>query len=279
MKTQRPDLDAAERFLERLRYELRHARKTDKDDYIAQIADHIRESRTLFGPDDSKALDDLLGRIGQPSALAKEFYSAERTKLSAGQRVLLWVRRWWVGIVALVVVAAAVSVMVWASTYQPLSLQMNGSYRDTVIALSGRAPVEVIGNPYEPVTWKLSDGHYRVSVTYAATDTNSLGVTITPPQFANGWPLPQAWHLESDRSTKQSPFTSARVKGDWYREIVFSTTFTCRPWPKGNPNSHADQTNYVTNLPVVMQFWGFHHTLELAVKPFYLEFVGDCSAN
>lgn len=279
MKTQSPDPDAAERFLEQLRYELRHARRADRDDYIAQIADHIRESRDLLSPDDSAALDDLLSRIGRPSSLAQEFYAVERRKLSGMQRVLQWMRRWWVVVAVAAIVAAVVFVVTWASTYQPLSLQMNGGYLDKVIVLSGRTPVKVSGNPYEPVTWKLIDGRYRVSITYAATNDNSLGVTITPPDFANGWPLPQTWHLESNATTKQTVFTSARVEGHGYREIVFSTTFTCRPWPKGNPNSLTGATRYVTNLPLVMSFWGFQHTLDLAIQPFYLEFVGDCTGN
>jgi hypothetical protein len=281
MTVQTSNPDAAERFLERLRHELRHARKTDRDDYIAQIADHIRESRADIDNDSPDAIDALLARIGQPSVLAREFYAAERVKLNGSQRALVWVRRWWVGLVFAAIVAAAVSLMVWANAYQPLSLQSSGSYGDGVIALSGKAPQKLTegGGNFQPVTWKLTEGHYRVSILFPVDNLNSLAVNIFPPQIVQGLPLRQSWHLESNVSQKQWPFTSARVGGHTYRQIVFSISYTCTAWPKGDPNASSHSTEYLTNLPIVMSFAGFQHTLEVSIQPFYIEFVGDCFGN
>ena len=177
--------DAAEQFLERLRHELRHARKTDRNDYIAQIADHIRESRADVAHEDPDALEALLARIGNPSDLAKEFYAAERVKLNGAQRVLVWFRRWWIGLVVATFVAAAVSLIVWANTYQPLSLQSSGSYGDGVIALSGRAPQKLTEGNFQPVTWKLTEGHYRVTILFPVDNLNSLAVNISPPPIVH----------------------------------------------------------------------------------------------
>lgn len=271
--------DAAERYLTQLRYELRHARRNDRDDYVAQIADHISESRSLIDPADTGELDQLLGRLGSPSILAKEFYVTERSKLNVVWRVLGWLRRWWIAIAVVAVIAIAVCFEVWASTYQPLSLNMNGGYRDTVVAMSGKPPVKLSEGAFQPVTWKLTEGRYRVSILFAAENTNSLPVTISPPQFVQGFPNSVLWQLESNTSTQKWPFVSARVPGHGYREIVVTTTYTCTPWPKGDPNAAGDQTTYINNFPIVMSFWGHQHTLRLAIQPFYLEFAGNCFGN
>jgi HAAS len=271
--------DAAERYLAQLRYELRHARRGDREDYLAQIAEHINESRSLFDPVDTKALDELLGRLGSPSSLAKGFYVTERSKLNVVWRMLQWLRRWWIVVSTVTVVAIVVTFEVWLSTYQPLSLNLNGEYQDSVVALSGTAPVKLSEGAVQPVTWKLTDGRYRVSILFAATNTNSLPVTISPPQFVPGFPNSVSWQLESNRSTRKWPFVSARVPGHWYREIVATTTYTCRPWPTGNPNAAGDQTMYINNFPIVTSFWGHQHSLRLAVQPFYLEFAGKCFGN
>ena len=147
--------------------------------------------------------------------------------------------------------ASIVTFEVWAATYQPLGLNMNGAYFDNVVALSGKPPVKLSEGPIAPITWKLTDG----------------------------WGLLDTWHLQSASSSVQTPFHSVQVKRHWYQEIVFSKTMTCTPWPKGNPNAGGGETSYVTNLPIVMSFWGHQHTLELAVQPFYLQFAGDCSEN
>lgn len=279
MTVQTSNPDAAELFLERLRHELRHARKTDRNDYIAQIADHIRESRAVFANDDPDALDALLARIGQPSVLAQEFYAAERVKLNRAQRALIWVRRWWIGLVVAAIFATAISLLVWANTYQPLSLQSSGSFGDGVTALSGTAPQQLTEGNSQPVTWKLTEGHYRVSILFPVDNLNSLTVNISPPQIVQGFPLRQNWHLQSNISEKRWPFTSARVGGHTYREIVFSTSYTCTVWPKGDPNASSHSTEYLTNLPIVMSFAGFQHTLEVSIQPFYLEFAGNCFGN
>jgi hypothetical protein len=276
MTVQTSNPDAAERFLERLRHELRHARRTDRNDYIAQIADHIRESRADVATDDPDALDALLARIGEPSVLAQGFYAAERVKLNGAQRALVSVRRQWIGLVIVVILAAVVSLLVWADTFQPLSLQSSGSYGDGVIALSGNAPQRLSEGNFQPVTWKLTLGHYKLSILFPVDNLNSLAVNISPPQIVQGFPLQQSWHLQSNISQKQWPFTSARVYGHTYREIVFSTFYTCKAWPKGDPNASSHSTGYLTTLPIVMSFWGFQHTLEVSIQPFYLEFAGDC---
>jgi hypothetical protein len=65
-------------------------------------------------------------------------------------------------------------------------------------------------------------------------------------------------------------------KGHQFQEILFSETYVCTPWPKDKPNANATSSTLISNLPVVESFWGFEHTVELAVQPFYLEFAGDC---
>lgn len=275
--TSRPE--AVGQYLEQLRHALRFARKGDREDYLAQITDHLDERLVDIGADDSEALSTLLLRMGAPFDLASEFYSAERAKFSVPRRITHWLRRWWIGIALVAVITSGLSLEAWASHYQPLSLNLSGGYLDSVVALSGQAPVKLSEGTSAPFTWKLTDGRYRVSILFAADNGNSLAVTISPPQIVPGVPNPVSWHLESNRSTKQSPFVSARVAGHWYREIVFTTTYNCTPWSKGNPNATGHETTYVTTLPVVMSFWGNQHTLELPVQPFYLEFVGDCFGN
>ncbi|HUZ40152.1 MAG TPA: hypothetical protein VMU68_02005 [Acidimicrobiales bacterium] len=276
MNVRTPHSDKAERFIEQLRRNLRHARRTDRDDYIAQIADHIRESRADDEADDPGALDALLNRIGEPSVLANAFYAAERVKLNEAQRVLLWVRRWWIGLVLVAVLATVTSFLAWASTYQPLSLRSSGEYSDTVVALSGKAPIKLTQGNFQPAAWKLTEGHYRLSILFPVDNLNSLAVNISPPQIVQGFPLPESWHLESIHSAKQGPFKSAHVEGKTYREIVFSTSYVCRAWPTGNPNASSFSTQSITDIPIVMSFWGFQHTLEVRIQPFTLEFAGDC---
>ena len=276
MTVRTPHPDAAERFIEQLRRKLRHARRTDRDDYIAQIADHIRESRADDEADDPGALDALLIRIGDPSVLANAFYAAERVKLNEAQRVLLWVRRWWIGLVLAAVLVAGVSFLVWASTYQPLSLRSSGEYSDSVVALSGKAPMKLTQGNLQPAAWKLTEGHYRLSILFPVDNLNSLAVNISPPQIVQGFPLPESWHLESNDSEKQGPFKSVLVKGQTYREIVFSTSYVCKAWPTGNPNASSFSSQTITNIPIVMSFWGFQHTLEVSIQPFTLEIAGDC---
>jgi|NGEPerStandDraft_6_1074524.scaffolds.fasta_scaffold110086_1 hypothetical protein len=274
VKTSQPD--AAERFIEQLRRKLRHAHRTDRDDYMAQISDHIRESRADNDADDSEAVDELLKRIGEPSVLAKEFYAAERVKLNGAQRMLLWLRRWWIGLALVAVLTGVVSFLVWASTYQPLSLQSSGEYGDSVMALSGKAPVKLTQGNLQPAAWRLTEGHYRLSILFPVDNRNSLAVNISPPQIVQGFPLPESWHLQSNQSEKQGPFKSARVQGQTYREIVFSTSYNCKAWPVGNPNASSYSTQTITQIPIVMSFWGFQHTLEVSIQPFTLEFAGDC---
>jgi hypothetical protein len=276
MTVRTPQSDAAERFLEQLRHHLRHARRGDRDDYIAQIAEHIRESLADVDDENPEALVALLSRIGDPSVLAEEFYAAERVKLNGAQRALIWARRWWIGLIIVAVLVAAVSFLVWASTYQPLSLQASGSYGNSVVALSGKAPMKLTQGPVQPAAWKLTEGHYRLSILFPVANLNSLAVNIYPPQIVQGFPLPESWHLQSTESTKQSPFRSALVKGQTYREIVFSTSYICKAWPTGNPNAKSFSTETITTIPIVTSFWGFQHTLMVNIQPLTLEFAGDC---
>ncbi len=267
---------ATQRYLQQLRYELRYARKGDREDYLAQIGEHLQESQDVHDSPSTETLAGLKSRIGSPRELAKEFYAAEKTRLTSAQRGRLWIRRWWISLLLGVVVVASVSVIRWAATYQPLSLQLAGSYQDSVVALSGKAPLKLSEGTSQPVTWRLTVGHYRMSILFAATNTNELGVSISPPPYVSGIPNPATWRLQSIRSLKETPFHSASVSGHWYREVVFSTTYTCVPWPNGNPNATSHETTYITQLPVTMSFMVFQHVVELPVQPFYLEFVGDC---
>ena len=267
---------ATQQYLQQLRYELRFARKGDREDYLAQIGEHLQEISDAHVSSSAESLASLKSRIGPPRELAKEFYAAERTRLTSAQRGRLWIRRWWIALLVAVVVVSSVAAIRWAATYQPLSLNLNGEYSDTVVALSGRAPVKLSEGTTQPVTWKLAVGRYRLSILFAATNMNSLAVSISPPQLVPGIANPVTWRLQALRSLRETPFRSTRVAGHFYREIVFSTTYTCVPWPKGSPNATSPDTSYVTQLPVSMSFLGFQRVVELPVQPFYLEFVGDC---
>jgi hypothetical protein len=218
--------------------------------------------------------------MGTPFDLAKEFYAAERAKFNVAQRSLRWLRRWWSALVAVGVIASVASGVAWTSTYQPLSLNINGSYVDNVTTLSGRPAVKLSEGPVQPITWKLTEGRYRVSILFTASNMGSQSVTISPPQLLSGWGLVSKWQLESDRTSALTAFHSVVVPGDGYQLIVFSHVFSCTSWPKGNPNAAAGgDTAYVTELPVEMSFWGNVHTVQLAIQPFYLQFVGDCFPN
>jgi hypothetical protein len=261
-----------EQYLKRLRHALRHASSEDRQDYLDQISEHLNETR--FGED---SLDELILRVGSPEALAREFYAAERVKLSQLRRFSRWFRRWWVGVIGLVVVIAVVPLDLWASSYQPLSQYMNGGYADKVVSFSGVPAQKLVGGFSAPITWKMTNGRYRLSVLYDAMNTNSLSVEISPPEFVGGFPNPLTWHLENSRTGALSPFISAQVKAGQVQEILLSETIVCIPWPKGSKNAAVDSSTYITTLPIVESFWGFHHTVELAVRPFYLEFAGNCS--
>jgi len=143
--------------------------------------------------------------VGSPQALAKECYAAERATFSVPRRVVHWTRRWWIGIVLVLAIASIVTCEVWAATYQPLGLNMNGAYFDNVV---------------------VTDGRYRLSILFDAENTGSHAVTISPPEFVPGWGLLDTWHLQSASSSVQTPFHSVQVKGHWYQEIVFSKTVT-----------------------------------------------------
>ena len=276
MTSGKTSVDATQQYLHQIHHELRFARKRDRDDYLAQIAEHLRESREPHDSSDVETLSELQSRVGAPRDLAREFYAAERTRLNLVQRILLRVRRWWIAALVGAVVIGGVSAVRWAATYQPLSLHLAGGYQDTVIALSGKAPVKLSEGAFQPVTWKLTEGRYRVTIVFAATNTNGLAVSISPPPIVQGFPNPVSWRLQAIRTLTESPFLSARVDGHWYREIVFTTTYTCVPWSKGSPNAAGGETTYATQLPVEMSFMGFQRVVELPIQPFYLEFVGDC---
>ena len=147
------------------------------------------------------------------------------------------------------------------------------------MALSGQPPVKLSEGSEAPITWKLTNGRYRLSILFAATNLNSLAVTISPPDLVPGWGLFNTWQLESSSTQARRPFHSVAVKGHQYQEIVFSMIWTCKPWVKSNPNYGGGSTGYVTYLPIVMSFWGHQHTLHLAVQPFYLQFAGNCTEN
>ena len=261
---------ATQQYLQQLKHELRFARKGDREDYLAQIGEHLQESYDPHGSPSTETLTSLKSRVGSPRELAKEFYAAEKIKLSSAQRGRLWLRRWWLAVLVGVIVVASASAIRWAATYQPLSLQLAGSYQDSVVAVSGKAPLKLSEGTSQPVTWKLTVGRYRISILFAATNTNGLGVSISPPSYISGIPNPAFWRLQSVRSLEETPFHSASVRGHWYREVVFSTTYTCVPWPTGDPNATSHETTYVTQLPVTTSFMGFQHVVELPVQPFYL---------
>ncbi len=258
-----------DQYLKRLRHALRHARSEDREDYLGQISEHL--NATLVTED---SLDKLINRVGSPEALALEFYAAERAKLSRLRRFARWLRHWWVAVIALIVVIAAILAYSWAGSYQPLSTYMNGSYRDKVVALNGAPPVKLIGGFAAPITWKLTHGRYRVSILFDASNMNSLPVGISPPGLVPGFPITVKWHLKNSRTGALTPFVGGHVKSHQYQEILFSDTYICKSWPKGNPNVTSSVS--ITNLPIVESFWGFQHTVELAIQPFYLEFAGNC---
>lgn len=274
MSTELASSNAVEQYLKRLRRALRHVRREDRDDCLRLISEHLFESGFH---DDS--LGELIHRLGSPEALAHEFYVAERAKLSEPERFARWLRRWWAAVISVAVLIAVILLYSWASSYQPLSAYMNGSYQDKVAVFSGTPPVKLVGGFAAPITWKLTDGRYRLTILFDASNMNSLSVGISPPDFANGFPLPETWHLENSRTGALTPFDDAQVKGHDSRQILFSDTYVCTPWPKNNPNANAPSATFITSLPVVESFWGFQHTVELAVQPFYLEFAGNCFSS
>jgi hypothetical protein len=264
--------DAVEQYLRRLRHALRHARSDDREDYVSQIGEHLSETRII-----GDSLDELIRRMGSPETLAQEFHIAERVKLSTLRRFARWFHNWWVLVTVLIVLLAAIPVYSWASRYQPLSTYMEGGYRDRVVSFNGAPAKKLVGGSLAPITWKLNHGHYRLSILFDASNMNSLSVEISPLSgLVPGFPSPVTWHLENSSTGALSPFVSAQVKGDQDQEIVFSETYVCKPWPKGSPNATGASTVFITTLPVVESFWGFRHTVQLAVQPFYLEFAGDC---
>jgi hypothetical protein len=266
--------DVVEQYLKRLRRALRYARSEDREDYLGQISEHLNESRV-----DDVSLDELIRRLGSPEELAQEFYAAERAKLSELGRFSRWLRQWWVLLIILIVLLAFVPVYWWASSYQPLSTYMDGSYLDKVVASSGAPPVKLTGGFAAPVTWKLTHGRYRLSILFDASNMNSLPVRIAPPELVNGFPNPVTWHLENSQTQALSSFVGVQVKGHGYQEIVFSETYVCTPWTQGSPNAPVTQSTFITDLPIVESFWGFEHTVDLAVEPFYLEFAGNCFSS
>jgi hypothetical protein len=263
--------DAVEQYLKRLRHALRHARGEDREDYLGQIGEHLGETRVV-----GDSLDDLIRRVGSPEVLARDFYVAERVKLGTLRRVTRWFHRWWVLVTVLIVLLAAIPVYSWASQYQPLSTYMGGGYRDLVVTIDGAPATKLVGGSLAPITWKLNHGHYRLSVLFDASNMNSLSVEISPPSGVPGFPNPVTWHLENSSTGALSPFVRTQVKSGEDQEIVFSETYVCKAWPQGSPNATGASTAFITTLPVVESFWGFHHTVQLAVQPFYLEFAGNC---
>jgi hypothetical protein len=260
-----------DQYLKRLSHALRRARSGDREDYLDQISEHLNETRV---PGDS--LDDLIRRVGSPEALAEEFYATERAKLSKPSRLWLWLRHWWVVVIGLAALIAFAVIYTWAGQYQPLSLYMNGGYRDKIVSFNGAPAKKLVGGFSAPVTWELTHGHYRISILFDASNMNSLSVNISPPEIVNGFPNPGTWHLENSQTGSLTPFVSAQVGGGQYQEVVYSTTYVCTPWPKNSSNVHATSSSLITTLPIVESFFGFQHTVALAVQPFYLEFAGNC---
>jgi hypothetical protein len=263
--------DVVDQYLKRLRHALRRVRSEEREDYLSQISEHLEETRV---PGDS--LEQLVHRVGSPETLAQEFYAAERAKLSRPRRIARWFRRWWIVVIIIVILVASIPVYTWASQYQPLSLGMNGGYKVTVVSFDGAPAKKLVGGFSAPITWELTHGHYRLSILFDATNTNSLPVGISPVgSLVNGFPNPVTWHLENSEGAL-SPFVSAQAKDDVPQEILFSETYVCSSWPKGSPNAHGTSSTFVTSLPILETFWWFQHTVQLAVQPFYLEFAGNC---
>ena len=127
--------DAIEQYLQRLRRALRHALPQDHDDYVEQISEHLNETRLI---DDS--LESLILRVGSPESLAREFYVAERAQLSRPVPLRRWLRRWWAGLLGLVVILALIPAVLWVNSFQPLGTQLDGEYNDSVVAVSGTPP-------------------------------------------------------------------------------------------------------------------------------------------
>jgi hypothetical protein len=262
--------DAIEQYLQRLRHALKRARTQDRDDYVDQISEHLNETRVA-----EDSLDTLIRRVGSPETLAREFYVAERAKLGTPARLRRWLRRWWVGLLSLIVILVLIPGDLWANSFQPLSTQLNGEYNDKVVTINGSPPKKLVGGFSAPITWELTNGRYRVTILFDASNMNSLTVDVSPPGITNGFPNPVKWYLESSKGAL-TPFVSADVKGGQYQEILFSETYVCSRWPKGNPNSNSTSSTFITNLPIVESYLGFQHTVELAIQPFYLEFAGNC---
>jgi hypothetical protein len=262
--------DAIEQYLQRLRDALKHARTQDRGDYVEQISEHLNETRVA-----EDSLDSLIRRVGSPESLAREFYVAERAQLSKPARLGRWLRRWWILLIGVTVLLVFIPADLWASSYQPLTTHQDGEYNDKVVAISGTPPKKLVGGFTAPITWELTNGRYRVSILFDASNMNSLTVGIAPPGITNGFPNPVSWHLENSKGTP-TPFVSAQVKGDRYQEILFSETYVCKSWPKGSQNAGTASSTFIPSLPVVESYLGFHHTVELAIEPFYLEFAGNC---
>jgi hypothetical protein len=262
--------DAIEQYLQRLRHALKHARTQDRDDYIDQISEHLNETRVA-----EDSLDSLIRRVGSPESLAREFYVAERAQLSSPARLWRWLRRWWIGLMGLMVILVLIPADLWASSYQPLTTHQDGVYNDKVVAIGGTPPKKLVGGFSAPITWELINGRYQVSILFDASNMNSLTVGIAPPGITNGFPNPVSWYLESSKGAL-TPFVSAQVKGGRYQEILFRETYVCSRWPKGSSNSRSTSSTFIPNLPIVESYLGFHHTVYLAIEPFYLEFAGNC---
>ena len=259
--------DEIGQYLQRLRRALRHALPQDRDDYVEQISEHLNETRMI---DDS--LESLILRVGSPEALAREFYAAERARLSSPIRLRRWLRQWWAGLLGLVAILALIPAVIWVNSFQPLDTHLDGEYNDSVVAVSGTPPKELLGGLTTPVTWELTSGRYRVNVLFGVTNMNSLTVNIAPPEITNGFPNPVKWYVESFPRMR---FINAQIKGGQYKEILFSETYVCSEWPKGSP-THGASTTFISTLPIVESFFGIQRTVDLPIQPFYLQFAGNC---
>jgi len=276
-----------QRYLSALRRALRHGGRAVRDEYVAQIVEHVRDQAALLDASDETQLRKVLLQLGSPSDLANEVLATEWQSLTPEQRFARRCRRWALPFVVTLVMLGGVGAVLWTSHYQPVLVDAtSGSFGTSVVALRGQAVVVHNGaSPTQTTTYSVGAGRYRVAVTFTVSDVNGLPVTVTPTSSSFPGGINPAidpfrgsyrWQVENGMTLGRRSFQSLRLNGHSWLQLVMTQTFTCtrssaRPWPGGG-------TYYeLQSLPLNVTFHGFEHYVRVPIAPFWIETRANCS--
>ena len=180
-----------------------------------------------------------------------------------------------------IVPIAAISVLIWASHYQPLSQSFGGSYGSQILTMNNQLASRTNGTYGSQIDsesiWREPAGTYKAAVQFTLNNDGSFPITID--QVLSPWAQGYNTHFhtffdskypnEGNYGYRGGPiFRATTLAGHSQLTLVMHWTARCIPG--------AGESTTLTTTQVAYSFLGMQHTVSVPLQPLEIKYRPNC---